>query len=121
MALDCGGNGVGTLIGQWLEEGETFLNLVGGKNGTRKPVGGPSSKLHQGKLVKTGSRTMAVQSDPVQEHLAEEPGRYKTSPPSAGQALCPRTKECLCLIYRDHHLLAQGCSPGSRQFFLSAK
>ena len=64
---------------------------------------------------------MAVQSDPVQEHLAEEPGWYKTSPPSAGQALCPRTKECLCLIYRDHHLLAQGCSPGSRQFFLSAK
>ena len=49
MALDCGGNGVGTLIGQWLEEGETFLNLVEGKNGTRKTVGGPSSKLHQGK------------------------------------------------------------------------
>ena len=28
MALDCGGNGVVTLTGQWLEEGETFLNLL---------------------------------------------------------------------------------------------
>lgn len=51
-----GRNGLG-LWGKWsrytnqtmgvcfLEEGETFLNLVEGKNGTRKPVGGPSSKL----------------------------------------------------------------------------